>query len=170
MLKTVKVNVKTQSVTRITRCIISDQTNFTQCRLHLPIINLDVKILTISHNLFGNSLHWTIFLLWKYIPVRIQVWRWCSQDKDTCRGCTWCGNACSSSFCWRWPLVGEGFSERTYKIVGTQFCVTLSHPSFKTFTLLDTARIDHTDIKSKDFSSGNKTHLQSDEWLECVVS
>ncbi len=46
----------------------------------------------------------------------------------------------------------------SHKIVGTQFCVTLSHPSFRTFSL---KRMDHTDIKSKDFLSGNKTHTYS---------
>ena len=51
----------------------------------------------------------------------------------------------------------------TYKIVGTQFCVTLSHPSFRTFIL---KRMDHTDIKSKDFSSDNKTHTYYPEAVQ----
>ncbi len=40
---------------RITRSIISTPTNLIQCRLNLPIINLVVKILTNSNNLFGNG-------------------------------------------------------------------------------------------------------------------
>ncbi len=41
----------------ITRSIISDPTNFIQSRRHLDIINLSVKVLTNSNNLFGNPLH-----------------------------------------------------------------------------------------------------------------
>ncbi len=52
-------------------------------------------------------------------------------------------------------LTQPTYIPHTHKIVGTQFCVTLSHPSFRTFRL---KRMDHTDIKSKDFSSDNKTH------------
>ena len=54
------------------------------------------------------------------------------------------------------PIVlDHDYIPHTHKIVGTQFCDTLSHPSLGRFTY----RIDHTDIKSKDFSSGNKnTH------------
>ncbi len=45
-----------------------------QSRLHLVIINL-----------FENPLHWTIFLLHKFIPVHVQVWQDCSQGID----CFW---------------------------------------------------------------------------------
>jgi hypothetical protein len=51
----------------ITRSMISATTNFIQSRLDLDIINLTVKILTNSNNLFGNLLHWTIYLLCKCI-------------------------------------------------------------------------------------------------------
>ena len=53
--------------------------NFIQSRLHLDIINIVVKILTNSKNLFGNPLHWVTFLLPKYIPSHIKIWRICSQ-------------------------------------------------------------------------------------------
>jgi hypothetical protein len=48
----------------ITRSITSTHTptNIIQSRRHLTTINLSVKILTNSNNLFGNPLHWTIFL------------------------------------------------------------------------------------------------------------
>ena len=62
--------------------IWSAPTNFIQSRLHLVIINLAVKILTNSNNLFGNPLHLTIFLLRKCIPARIKTWRSCSQGID----------------------------------------------------------------------------------------
>ena len=54
-----------------------------QCRLHFPIINLTVKILTNSNNLFGNLLYWTIFLLHNCIPGRIKVWRCRSEGMDS---------------------------------------------------------------------------------------
>jgi hypothetical protein len=53
--------------------IISAPTNFIQSCLHLAIINLAVKILTNSNNLFGNPLYWTIFLLRKCVPVLIKI-------------------------------------------------------------------------------------------------
>ncbi len=61
------------------RLVIDSPTNFIQSRLHLTIMNLVVKIFTNSNNLFGNPLHWTIFLLRKCIPDRIKIWRSCSQ-------------------------------------------------------------------------------------------
>ena len=64
---------------------------FLQSRLHLVIINLSVKILTNSNNLFGNPLHWVIFLLSKCIPDRIEVRRSC-QD-------SWLGSL-TSIFVW----------------------------------------------------------------------
>jgi hypothetical protein len=57
----------------ITRSIISAPTNFIQSRLQLAIINLTVKILTNSNNLFGDPLYWTIFLLRKCIPSLIKI-------------------------------------------------------------------------------------------------
>ncbi len=58
------------------------------------------------------------------------------------------------------PMVLEhDYIPHTHKIVGTQFCDTLSHPSFRTFSLLELTTL----IKSKDFSKEIKdTHYYLD--------
>jgi hypothetical protein len=69
----------------ITRSIIPAPTDPIHSRLHLPIIiDLDVKILTNSNNLFGNPLYWTIFLLHQCIPSLIKVGRHGSQSINFC--------------------------------------------------------------------------------------
>jgi CDP-diglyceride synthetase len=68
----------------ITRSIIPAPTDPIHSRLHLDIINLVVKILTNSNNLFGNPLYWTIFLLCKCIPALIKVGRHGSQSIHFC--------------------------------------------------------------------------------------
>ncbi len=100
----------------ISRSIISSPTNFIQSHLHLVIMNLTVKILTNSNNLFGNPLDWTIFLLRKCIPVHIKIWRNCSQvincfplsQVKVCSFCfrplvrrDWCGGLIVSTVCVR---------------------------------------------------------------------
>ncbi len=42
------------------------------------VYNLTVKILTNSHNLIRNPLHWPICLIWKCIPHRVKVLRDCT--------------------------------------------------------------------------------------------
>ncbi len=68
----------------ITRSIIPDPTDPIHSCLHLVIINLVMKILTNSNNLFQNPLSWTIFLLRKCIPVLIKVGRRGSQSIHFC--------------------------------------------------------------------------------------
>jgi hypothetical protein len=112
----------------ITRSIISAPTNFIQSRLHLAIINLTVKILTNSNNLFGNPLHWTIFLLRKCIPVRIKIWRSCSQGID----CFPLSQVKVGSFCFSASVrrVGCGgllvVPTATDDDAGARFCAPLS--------------------------------------------
>ncbi len=75
-----------------------------QSRLHLTNINLTVKILTNSYNLFGNPLHWTIFLLRKCIPTRIKIWLSCSQVID----CFPLNQVKAGSFCFSDPVNRAG--------------------------------------------------------------
>ncbi len=68
----------------ITRSIIPAPTDPIQSRLHLVIINLTVKILNNSNNLFGNPWYWTIFLLRKCILALIKVERHGSKSIHFC--------------------------------------------------------------------------------------
>ncbi len=76
-----------------------------------------------------------------------------------------------SKYRWSWIMITYHIHTTHIHTTYIQNCGdTVPRPSFRTFDLLST-RIDTTYIKSKDFSSGNKTHnFQRQVECQCITS